>query len=758
MWLVRISDVRNAVLILLAGVCLASGADLFPPWPKIWSSYNTRPKDCHQALIDRAGRKILVGVETIGDPHTMSAHQAITLLINERGFWTERISVSAPGIVYFPALAVDQAGKIWIAWSEFDNGVWRVLARAWERGTLGPVAELERGSRIGLEPTLAALPSGEVFAAWTAEVKGRFAIRGATWRGGQWSAAQTISQAGAQTISQAGEQEFRPAAAVDSNGVLWLAWDRAEGSRYRTLARARSGQEWSREIDVFGGAETRAPQIVPDHSGRMWVLASGQLLGLDRNGQRYAADGLTSLWKNGPDFFAIDDRDRFWFFQGRGQRILFDWQAAPKPATTAMAVLDSGGLHTLPDSEAALGYAAPFVDREGNVWAMNSIQFLRYDRPYRQAAGSAVTQAVPAPSGAAAEQTPAWPREQLSVGGREYRIYWGEMHDHLGEQPVDRYIRDWVDRFYLSARYRFGLDAVALTDHDWPGTTRSMYYVEQALSSVLNADGRFVALSGYEWSGDSQVRARFGDRTVLFPAGYHDPPRISDPDADTAEKLSRHVKEIGGLDWPHHIGRAESPVNPRYLIPETEPVMEMTSGHGVFETYDPQHAVPVPFHTQIIPGTSVQDALALGKRVGMVGSSDSHSGFSGYRVGMLAVVAPQLTRESVLDAIRQRHVYAIRGGKPIVLDFRVDGHFMGESFASQKPPRIHIRVKGPAPITRVELVRSNKYIYARDFTDGALEQSLDYQDESAPPAFYYVRVSQGTNNWAWSSPVWVDKP
>jgi hypothetical protein len=33
----------------------------------------------------------------------------------------------------------------------------------------------------------------------------------------------------------------------------------------------------------------------------------------------------------------------------------------------------------------------------------------------------------------------------------------------------------------------------------------------------------------------------------------------------------------------------------------------------------------VPYHTRIVPGTSVQDALALGKRVGGVGSSDSHS-------------------------------------------------------------------------------------------------------------------------------------
>ena len=740
-----LSSIAIACCLSLPAACQS----IFPPWPKIWSSYNTRPKDCHQAVIDKTGRKILVGVETIGDPRTMGARQAITLLINEKGFWTEPIAISAPGIVYFPSLTVDPRGRIWIAWSQFQNNVWTVMARAWDHGSLEPPVDLGRDSRINLMPSLTALPSGDIFAAWQAEASGRFAIRAAMFHDGKWSPSETVSSAG--------DEEFRPAATVVSNGKLWLVWDRAEGSRYSTIARRRSASGWSPEINVFGG-ETRSPQIVPDHSGRIWILASGRLVGLDASGQRYAVASLPADWKKGPDFFTIDNHDRFWFFQSRGQRIVFDWQAAPVPAVTSMAVLDSGGIHMLPDSEAAMGYSAPFVDADGNVWAMNSLQFLRFRQPYPQAAGSAITHPTPVPELAtSAGHTPVWPHGPISVAGHRYRVYWADMHDHMTEQPRDIYMRDWIDQFYLTARYRFGLDSVALTDHDWPGTTRSMYYVEQAIAMVLNADNRFVAISGYEWSGDSQIRARFGDRTVLFPSGYHDPARISDPGSDTARKLSQHVKALGALDWPHHIGRAESPVDPRYLIPETEPVMEMTSGHGVFETYDPRHAVPVPFHTQIIPGTSVQDALALGKRVGMVGSSDSHSGFSGYQVGMLAVVAPELTHASILDAIRQRRVYAVRGGQPIVIDFRVDGHFMGESFASSTPPRIHVDIRGSGPITRVELVRSNQYIFTREYNDGARERTIDYKDEEIPPAFYYVRVAQGSDQWAWTSPIWIEK-
>jgi len=721
---------------------------VFPPWPALWSSYNTRPKDCHRARLDARRRLILVGVETIGDSRTVEARQAVTMLINDKGFWSEPIRISEPGIVYFPAFAVDASGKVWIVWSEFGRNAWQIVARTWEAGKLGPRVEVSSGG-VNLQPAVAALPSGEIYTAWESSENGRFLIRGRSFRDGRWQAPEVVSR---------GEgQEFRPVLTVDSGARLWMACDRATASRYQVLAKYRDGAGWSRELDPFGGQSVRAAEIQADGSGRVWIMASGKLAGLDHAGQRYQLKAALGNWGAAPQFFAIDPKHRFWLFRGIGRRATFDWLPAARNAALQMAVVDSEGLHELEQTEAVLGYDAPQVDAAGNVWVMNAIQFLRFRTPYAQAAGeAAVTTSAPQEKTAAGENPRPWPRYEIAVNGRTDKVWWAEMHNHLEELPTDRNIATWVDRLYLTTRYRDGLDALALTDHDWPGMTRSMYYVEQAIAGVLNAPGRFVAICGYEWSGDSQVRARFGDRTVLLPPGYHDIPRITDDSYDTSDKLAVSIRKLGGLDWPHHIGRAESPVNPKYLNPDTEPVMEMTSGHGVFETYDKQHHVGVPFHTQIVPGTSVQDALALGKRVGMVGSSDSHSGFSGFNTGMLAIVAPELTHESLLGAIKQRRAYAIRGGQPILLDFRVDDHFMGDIFTSAKPPRVRLKAKGSKPITKIELVRNNQYIFTKQYEDGELERAFEYQDTAPPPAYYYVRVTQGPGVWAWSSPVWVD--
>jgi len=741
--------------LLVAGYVLpAAGqipqASLFPPWPDLWSSYDTKPRDCHLAVVDPAGRKILVGVETVGDARTKAALQVITLIVNDKGFWSDPYRVSSPGTVYFPALAVDSGGRVWVAWSEFDGRVWKLMVRDWNLGRFGPPVELSGATPVNLQPTLAAMPSGGLFVAWEAAIGGRFEIRGRLYRNGQWLPAETISRGGM--------HEFRPAATVDSNGVLWIAWDRSVGSQYQTLARARNAQGWSAEMPVFPAKQNaRVPQIAADGSGRVWVLASGQLAGLAPSGERFQLTSALPKWLNGPDFFTIDGKDRFWLFKSLADRSAFDWMAAWRNARMAMAVADAQGLHVLPEQDAALGYQPPHVDADGNVWAMNTVQLLRFAAPFQSAEAGASTRTAPLPAGDVSAPEPrAWPRFQIAVGGKTHQVYWAEMHNHLLEVPTDRVIASWIDRFYLTGRYRDGLDIVALTDHDWPAVTRSMYFVEHAIGNVLNAPGRFLAFNGFEWSGDSQTRARFGDRTVLFPDGYHDIPRITDDSANDSAKLSANVRRIGGLDWPHHIGRAESPVNPKFLNPETEPVMEMTSGHGVFETYDPARAVPIPYRTQIVPGTSAQDALATGKRLGMVGSSDSHSGFSGYPTGMFAVVATELTRAAILDAIRQKRTYAIRGGQPVLVDFRVDGHFIGEEFRSLKPPRVQVTVKAAKPIQRIEIVRNNRYVYVRDFDDAALDRTVEYQDTEPPPAYYYARISLAERGYAWTSPVWVN--
>lgn len=251
-------------------------------------------------------------------------------------------------------------------------------------------------------------------------------------------------------------------------------------------------------------ADARAPQIAADPFGRIWVLASGRLAGMTADGERIELTAALPDWNEGAETLTIDGKGRFWFFRSQGERNVFDWSKAPKSPGMVWAVADAQGLHELPDADTAMGTAPPFIDAAGNVWVMNKTQFVRFAAPFPQSAGAALVKPAPL-AVTAAPATPArsWPRRTIKLGGKPYQVYWVEMHNHLKELPNERMVRYWVDRLYLSARYRDGLDAVAITDHDWPEMTRSMYYVEQGIAKVLNTPGRFLAFNGFEWSGET---------------------------------------------------------------------------------------------------------------------------------------------------------------------------------------------------------------------------------------------------------------
>jgi hypothetical protein len=130
----------------------------------------------------------------------------------------------------------------------------------------------------------------------------------------------------------------------------------------------------------------------------------------------------------------------------------------------------------------------------------------------------------------------------------------------------------------------------------------------------------------------------------------------------------------------------------------------------------------------------LREFLGRGGKTGFVSGTDTHEGHPAART---AVLARELTRDAVFDALRRRRTYAISNAR-ILLDFRINGHCMGEEIEIEGKPRIAVDVKGTGPIDEVVVVR-----------DGVEVR--------------YVRVAQadqdayGNPSRAWSSPIWVKR-
>ena len=158
--------------------------------------------------------------------------------------------------------------------------------------------------------------------------------------------------------------------------------------------------------------------------------------------------------------------------------------------------------------------------------------------------------------------------------------------------------------------------------------------------------------------------------------------------------------------------------------------------------------------------------------MGTIASSDNHFARPGREAyGVMAVYAPELTREAVFDALRRRRTYGTTGCH-LLLDFALNGTPMGGEVGLEPGQAAHLtgRVVGSAPIRFLEVLRGDldahewRVAHRQWFAgDAPLELVLDWTDD-APPAhgLYYVRVRQrdivhGRVAMAWSSPVWVDR-
>jgi hypothetical protein len=763
---------RNAVLLavaILAGLAVLAqsprrqaaqaAGDAIPPAAIMQSEgdlqHPTPRQECRFLIRDSLKRLWTLGIENDGDERLSSTRQAIVLGRFEGVHWSPVESLVDDWWLYSPTAAADDKGGLWIAWSEWNQPLqfWIIRAIYWDGEKVHPppgTARYPVGPFNGntMRPAMAMESNGRPLIAYELGVNHHFELHASTFDGRQWND-ETIATK---------DNNFRPSIAIDKTGRTWLAWDRFTGNDYDVVLRSRMpGEKWSDETLFFASTQDeQRPTLRTAPDGTVWVHTARRVAGI-RNGKRVEMAGAPAT----SDEMFLDAGGRAWFFSGIGAYNPGAAGQAPAPRMLAVTVLGGTAPHhvtyTMP-----LGYRAPMLDDEGRLWNATDDTIYRLNiglpKPEPGTLQVRETGALEETKPPAADP-PHAPHQSIGIGGQTYTLYFGEQHTHLGEHPTDRTIETWPDRFYLKAMRSGVLDFGASSDHDWQWMTASKYRYEQAYAATLDQPGKFLAFTGYEWSGDNYRRRRYGDRTIVFPTPYGTIFRITDPESNTPQKLHAKLKSIGAIDWAHHVGAPFATMDWTTHDPEVEPVMETVSQHGVYETYDRSNAVPVWLTKPPVGKTSIQDGLAAGHRFGLVGSSDSHSGLSGYSQGMFGIYARALTREDVMEAFRARRTFAIRGGEPMLVEFQLGnastGVFMGGQIAaSNQPLRAAVHVAAHSPIQKIEIVRDGRYIYTRS-GEQRLEVRFDFTDAERGK-YYYVRVWVEGDKYAWTSPVFVD--
>lgn len=302
-------------------------------------------------------------------------------------------------------------------------------------------------------------------------------------------------------------------------------------------------------------------------------------------------------------------------------------------------------------------------------------------------------------------------------------LYWGDIHGHSALCDGSGYMEEMY-RFAKEVAY---LDFASVSTHDdWTDYYGSApefgatWEIDKAATNRWNKDDEFVTLVCYEWTSQFHSYGHMnvyykGDDGPMFSSSYNE--YVSQ---DKLWDALREWKSKSGSDVitiPHHTGHEGGHMyyDWSYYDKEFVPLVEIYSAHGSSEKMNgPKTIKPGENKNH---GYHVQDALAMGYKIGIMSSSDTHDGRLGhpilhteannrfqypytmiglagggfrfgedYEGGLTGVYSESLTRKDIFNALKARSCYASTHVKRPIIDFSINGISIGVDDSTVRVP------------------------------------------------------------------------
>ena len=290
--------------------------------------------------------------------------------------------------------------------------------------------------------------------------------------------------------------------------------------------------------------------------------------------------------------------------------------------------------------------------------------------------------------------------------------WWADFHGQ-SEETIGS---NTIGEYFTFARDYALLDIAAHQGNDFQISDEFWGTINEVTKEYYNP-GAFVTFPGYEWSGNTPLG---GDRNVYFSEeggvisrscvellpGQSSQHKNS-PTATALFAYLRTQRRLKPFVFAHVGGRY---ADIRMHDPASEIAVEVHSAWGTFEWL-------------------VQNALKEGYRIGICANSDGHKGrpgasypgagkFGSYG-GLTCVLAEELDRQSVTEALFKRHFYATTGNRAL-LSLEVSTPtglkaMMGDVISVGSDGAVlNVDVIGTGPIERVDVFNGCEKI--RTFT------------------------------------------
>ncbi len=760
-------------------------------------------KDCYKAAVavDGSRRAWVIWSENNGGNFDIFAR---TVDASGAG---ERVQITnEPGSDIDAVAATDAGGKVWIAWQGWRNGVAAIYAVHQDGKGFSKPVKVSNSNADEWDPAIAADKSGRVAVAWDSYRNGNYDVYARIFAGNAWGEEIPVAATAA--------YEAYPSIAYDPSGRLWIAYEeggRSWGKDFGAYATTGVALYQGRLIKMRGLAPDGS--LVDLHASPDTVLVGAPNVRADRLGSQADSESLDpnpeiarrrlpdehlenvypKTAHNSLPRLTVDSSGRIWLafrtphpfwhspigavwheyllsFDGMGwtRPIFLDHTDNILDNRPALAALASGKLLMVNSSDGRRD-----VQRAKGV-SQNSFVISPSD-PFNNDLWSCevdlgpATQTIPVEArpgeGPVTTFSPAHTsaiqafREYRGGPERNLRIIRGEFHRH------SEISQDGENDGTLFDQWRYILDAASLDwvgccDHDNGAGREYSWWITQKLTDIFYTPGKFAPMFSYERS----LPYPDGHRNVVFvQRGIHTLPRLDPTHLGSVEEQDHYVhtpdtqmlyaylKQFGGVAGSHTTA-TNMGTDWRDNDPNSEPVVEIYQGDR--QDYEMPGAPRSSSLQDSLGGWRpkgfVNMALDKGYRLGFEASSDHISTHISYA----NLYVRDLTRESVLEALKERHIYA--STDEILADVETGAHMMGDEFSTSDPPKLKVKLRGTSKFARVTIIRDGKFVYSSSPNTQEVEFSWqDNQPQKDKTSYYYVRGEQEDGQIVWVSPMWI---
>ncbi len=350
----------------------------------------------------------------------------------------------------------------------------------------------------------------------------------------------------------------------------------------------------------------------------------------------------------------------------------------------------------------------------------------------------------------------------------EVNVFWGLLHGEI--EKFDS--AENLTKFLKCCRDENSLNFIAISPFENETTNEQWKQLSNEITE-FNEDDLFAIFSSFQF-----VNKENNSETYQFVYLKENKPLLRQLD-----KIYRAVNSKEILAIPTFTMGAKTTYNFKDFNSAFHKVVEIYNAWGSSEcSLEEGNKRPISGNKNFVKENkegSIIKALNNNYRFGFIaGGLDDRGIYSGfyesgqtqYSPGFTAVIAKELKKEILFNAISNMQCYATTGAK-ILLSFFIANEGIGSQLNTKlKPGLIFNRyisgfVVGTTDIKSVEIIRNGKVLivfepdsFKFDYTFDDSENLTDIALESSdyPFVYYYVRVEQVDGHIAWSSPIWID--